>query len=549
MKPRIPCVALAAAAIIAGCGGGDGIDATQGEGSGAAGAEGSAEWLTTTEAGTKDVGALTWNLPYEPSSLDPTRASYFAENQVLTNLCEPLQQLQPDFTIKDHLAKASNPDPKTWKYELTEGPTFWDGSPVTAEDVAFSLERNMDPKNPSAWSFYFRNVDDVQVTGEREVTVKLKQPDYIFNSGLATAGGIVVKAEYAQAKGENFGSAKGGTMCSGPFKFTRWTPGDSIQITRNEEYWNDERRPKAKSFTFKWLPDDNSQTNAMTSGQIDGEYQVPYSALNRLKNSPAGKVYPGKTLIQFNLIAVDLDGPLGDPRVRRALSMAIDRQALAATAFNGLAEPSRTLVTKENYGYGKDVLDKHWEEVGEPKVDLEGAKALIKEAKPSGKVTFAYPTGGASYNDQVALAVQSAAKDIGLELELRGMPQDTYNAQLFDRASLIKSGIDMAETSWFIDVPEPLVMYEQFVPGVSVYNLGQWKNQEVIDLVNEARGTADETKRAELVAQMEKIVMQEMPWIPLVQTANLLFMNNKISGAPASFVQNYYPWAADIGGR
>jgi peptide/nickel transport system substrate-binding protein len=235
--------------------------------------------------------------------------------------------------------------------------------------------------------------------------------------------------------------------------------------------------------------------------------------------------------------------------VRRALSMAIDRQALANTAFNGAAEPSRTLVTHENYGYAKDVFDEHWDELGEPKVDVDGAKKLIEAAKPSGTVVFAYPTGGASYNDQVALAVQSAAKDIGLDLKLKGMPQDTYNAQLFDRAALLKSGIDMAETSWFIDVPEPLIMYEQFLPGVSVYNLGDWKNQQVIDLVDKASQTADETKRAEMVVEIEKIVDREMPWIPLVQTANLLFMNNRISGAPASFVQNYYPWAADIGGR
>jgi peptide/nickel transport system substrate-binding protein len=228
--------------------------------------------------------------------------------------------------------------------------------------------------------------------------------------------------------------------------------------------------------------------------------------------------------------------------------MAIDRRALANTAFNGAAEPSRTLVTRENYGYGKEVFDRHWNELGEPKVQVEEAKKLIQEAKPSGTVVFAYPTGGASYYDQVALAVQSAAKEIGLDLELRGMPQDTYNAQLFDRASLLKAGIDMAETSWFIDVPEPLVMYEQFLPGVSVYNLGNWKNQEVIDLVDKASQTADETKRAEMVVAAEKIVAQEMPWIPLVQTANVLYMNNRISGAPASFVQNYYPWAADIGG-
>lgn len=546
MKRESLSAAIAVAMLATGCGGG-GIDATK-EGP-AASQQDSTEWLTTTDAASKDVGEIKWNLPYEPASLDPIRASYFAENQVLTNLCEPLQQLQPDFSIKAGLATASNPKPTQWVYDLTEGAKFWDGSPVTAQDVAYSLQRNMNQETPSAWGFYYRNVDRVQATGDRQVTVTLKRPDYVFNAGMATAGGTIVKADYAKAQGEKLGSPKGGTMCSGPFTFDKWVPGDSLRIKRNEAYWNAERKAKASAVSFRWLPDDNSQTNALSSGAIDGEYQVPYSAIERLTSSQSGKVYKGRTLIQFNLIAVDLDGPLGDARVRRALSMAIDRNALAATAFNGAAEPSRSLVTKDNYGYGKAVFDRAWEARGAPKVDIEGAKRLIAEAKPSGTVVFAYPTGGASYNDQVALAVQAAAKKIGLDFELRGMPQDTYNAQLFDRQALIKAGIDIAETSWFIDVAEPLVMYEQFLPGVSVYNLGEWRNAQVIDLVDRASRTADETKRAELVVQAEKIVERELPWIPLVQTANVLYMNNRITGAPASFVQDYYPWAADIGGR
>lgn len=547
MRPTVVCAVAATAAILAGCGGSKGIDATKSGGSEAS--KGSASWLTTTKPASKEIGELKWNVPYEPSSLDPTRASYFAENQVLINLCETLQQLQPDFSIKDGLAKSSNPDPKKWVYDLAEGPKFWDGSPVTAEDVAFSLRRHMDKKSPSAWSFYYRNVTSVDVTGPQQVTVNLRKPDYLVNAGMATPGGTIIQAKYAKKQGKRLGTPQGGTMCSGPFKFDKWRAGDSIRIVRNDDYWKADKKAKASSVTFQWLADDNSQTNALTSGALDGEYQVPYSALQRLNSSQAGKVYTGKTLIQFDLIAVDLEGPLGDPRVRRALSMGIDRQALANTAFNGAAEPSRTLITKENYGYGKDVFDKRWEELGAPKVDIAGAKKLIQEAKPSGTVVFAYPTGGASYNDQVALAVQSAAKKIGLNFKLRGMPQDTYNAELFDRAALLKAGIDMAETSWFIDVPEPLVMYEQFLPGVSVYNLGNWKNQQVIDLVDKASQTADETERAKMVVEVEKIVEKEMPWIPLVQTANLLYMSNKISGAPASFVQNYYPWAGDVGGR
>ncbi len=530
----------------AGCGSGDAEQAPS-DAEPAAGAAAMEEWVSETEAGTKPIKALNWNLQSEPTSVDPIKSAYYSENQVLANMCESLLRLNPDYTTSPGLAKASNPSPKKWVYDVNPEARFWNGKPVTADDVAYSLNRNVDEELGSFWSFYYRNVDNIKVSGDDQVTVTLKRPDYVFAQGMATVAGAVVEEDYVRKQGKKLGTNSGGLMCTGPFEFDSWEPGSKITLKRNADYWIEDRRAEAETLTFRFLSDENSQTNALIGGTLDGEYQVPFSALSKLENTPSGTLYKGHSLIQYNLVVTNPEGPLSDARVRRALSMAIDREGIAATAFRGAAAPARTIVSQATYGYAKDTFAEAQEGYGSTEVDIEGAKKLLAEAKPSRPVIMGYPTGGAAYEEQVALAVESAAKEIGLPFTLKGIPTATYSTLFGDPK--VTEGLDLIETAWYLDVPEPLVMYQQFLPGVSLYNLSKYENDTVTRYVNEAIGTADPEERAQLVLKAEAQVQKDLPWIGVVQIANTLFMNNKVGGAPASFVQNYYPWAADIGGR
>lgn len=505
------------------------------------------DWVAETDPGTKPLDALNWNLQSEPTSVDPIKSANYAENQVLSNMCESLLRLNPDYTSSPGLAKASNPSPKKWVYDIDPAARFWNGKPVTAKDVAYSLNRNVDEKLGSFWSFYYTNVDDIKVSGDNQVTVSLKRPDYVFAQGMATVAGAVVEEEYAREQGKKLGTNSGGLMCSGPFKFDSWEPGSKITLKRNADYWIEDRRAKAETLTFRFLADDNSQANALIGGTLDGEYQVPFSAVNKLQTSSSGKIYKGQSLIQYNLVVTTPKGPLSDSRVRRALSMAIDRNGIAKTAFAGAAAPARTIVSQATYGYAKDTFAQAQEGYGGTTVDIDGAKKLLAEAKPSRPVIMGYPTGGAAYQTQVALAVESAAKKIGLPFKLKGIPNATYSTLFGDPK--VTEGLDLIETPWYLDIPEPLVMYEQFLPGASLYNLSKYEHPTVTKYVNQAIGTEDPEERAQLVLKVEAQVQEDLPWIGIVQIANTLYMSNKIGGAPASFVQNYYPWAADVGGR
>jgi peptide/nickel transport system substrate-binding protein len=134
------------------------------------------------------------------------------------------------------------------KVVLTVRPsvTFWDGSPMAAEDVAFSLNRNLDPKLGGYFASFWHNVGSVAATGASEVTITLKRPDVLFWKTLAMAGDAVSSKAYVEQQGKIYGTPNGGLMCTGPFKLESWRPGQSVVITRHDGYWNPELRPKAK---------------------------------------------------------------------------------------------------------------------------------------------------------------------------------------------------------------------------------------------------------------------------------------------------------------
>ena len=200
---------------------------------------------TRTPAPTGEADLITWGLGKEPSNLDPVRSNDYFINEVLVNACDDLFRLDPDFSVSNGLAVSkSQPDPTTIVYGIRPGVVFWDGKPLTAEDVAYSLSRNLDPAAKSSWTRYYNSVLAIEATGPLEVTVKLKRPDVLFNAAMATAAGAVVQKAQAEANHGVIGTPQVMPMCTGPFKLVHWTPGTSIELARNEQYWDPGHRPR-----------------------------------------------------------------------------------------------------------------------------------------------------------------------------------------------------------------------------------------------------------------------------------------------------------------
>lgn len=508
--------------------------------------------VSSVPKATGDVASVTWNLQFgEPTSLDWLHAFDYSENTVVANMCESLLRLDPDFKIVPGLASSYEALPKSapTKYvmNLRKGVTFWDGRPMTAADVIYSLERNLDPKVGSYWAATYQYVKSIQQTGPDQVTIFMKRPDALFSEFLALPTAGVGEKAYIQSKGSSYGTPDGGVMCTGPYEFVKWNKGDSIVLKRNPHYWDPTLQPKVGTLKFTFLSDDASATSALVSGEVDGEYDVPLSGLNQLKSSSVGKFYSGPGLQALEIGIASLKGGLKNQLIRQALTKVIDYQGIVKTVLQGTGEPIPTLVSPATYdGYAQSVWQQGLKQVPPAQQNLAQAKALVKQAggPPKQAIVIAYRPSNQLYT-QVLDSLQSNAAQVGIKIVLRGIPDSTY-ANLFDDPKA-RAGLDGLITLNYTDVPDPLEFYTQIaIPNVPE-NFDGYDNKQVVNLLAQARESGDPTTRAQLTVQAQTLMTKQVVWIPIVGINTRLFMNNRITGAPSTFDYLYYPWAADLG--
>ena len=192
----------------------------------------------TTAAGSKAVDKIVWGVYRETNSLDPIYAFDYPENTVLAVLCEQLLVQSADGAIGPGLATLTYPDSTTLVFDLKSGVTFWDGNPMTPDDVVYSLQRNTIASLGGFYGAVFTNVKSITVTGASQVTITLSKPDYWLADELAATPGWIVEKKYVEAKGKDFGSPTGGVMCTGSYKLQSCKPGDVLSVVRNDNYWN-----------------------------------------------------------------------------------------------------------------------------------------------------------------------------------------------------------------------------------------------------------------------------------------------------------------------
>lgn len=332
----LPVAALAAIGLVAACSGPPKGDGSQ---------KGASFKLSAgTPAAAGELDSFTWAVYAEPPTLDYISAFDYPANTILSNVCESLMRWTPQLTTAPGLAeKATNPNDLTWVYDLRAGVRFHDGGTMTADDVVHSLGRQMDPQNGAAWNSNFSNVEAITKTGPLQVTVKLKQPDSQFPQYMATAAGAVSSKAGVEKAGEDYGTT-GSLDCTGPFKLGTWNKGQSIELQRFDGYWGAKAKSAKAVFTF--LTDPNARTNALLSGEADGGYLIPTESYDRLRASGAGTLYFGEGLSTVNVNVTSMKGALGDVRVRRALSLALDRRGFVKAGLGGAGTVTSSLTTK-----------------------------------------------------------------------------------------------------------------------------------------------------------------------------------------------------------
>lgn len=497
----------------------------------------------TTPPAKGELDSFTWATYAEPPTLDYIQAFDYPQNTILSNVCESLMRWTPQLTLAPGLAeKAANPDPTTWVYDLRSGVHFHDGTVMTADDVVYSLSRQTNPDNAAAWAQVFQNVDSITKTGPLQVTVKLKQPDSQFPQYMATAAGVVAAKAGVEAAGKDYGTT-GGLDCTGPFKLGTWAKGQSLELQRFDDYWG--TKAKSKKVVFSFLTDSSARTNAMLTGDVDGGYLIPTESYDRLKKNGPGTLYFGEGLSTVNVNVTNMQGALGDVRVRQALSLALDRSGFVKTGLAGSGTVTGSLTTKAAWGSAPDDVRKSaFDGLTPTTQDIDKAKALVKEAGASGKtLVMATSTIGQDVS-LLATAVQAAGTRIGLDIQLKTIAPNAFTALFTDAKA--REGIDMFPETYYDSITDPLDLLVNFRTG-AYQNFAGYSDKAYDDLVDQATAEYDPAKRGAIEAKLQQAASQQLLWIPVAEWPTAVFLNKRITGAPTTISYMYYPWAADVG--
>ncbi|MEU6127143.1 ABC transporter substrate-binding protein [Streptomyces sp. NPDC047123] len=490
-----------------------------------------------------DIDSFTWALYAEPPTLDYTVAFDYPQNMVLSNVCESLLRWTPELTTAPGLARrTTHPDPTTWVYDLRAGVRFHSGGTMGADDVVYSLERQRDPDNAAAWAQVFQNVTSVRRTGPLQVTVRLKKPDSQFPQYMASAAGVVASKAGVEAAGKDYGTS-GGLACTGPFELGTWHKGQSIELDRFDGYWG--RRAKSGKVVFRFLPDASARTNALLSGEADGGYLIPTESYDRLRGSGVGKLYFGEGLSTVNVAVTNLRGALGDLRVRRALSLALDRSGFVQVGLGGAGTPTGSPTTRATWaGAPERTRKRAFAGLRPGRPDIARAKALVKKAGATGRTLTVATSSIGQDVSLLATAVQDAGTRIGLDIRLKSIAPNAFTALFTDPGA--RKGIDMFPLTYYGSITDPLDVLTNFRSGAYL-NFAGHRDPAYDRLVDRATALDDPRERLAVEARLQRRAARQLPWIPVAEWPTAVFLNDRITGAPTSISYMYHPWAADVG--
>jgi len=504
--------------------------------------------VTTTAAGTKPVPSVTWALYRDVNTLDPDFAFDDPENTAVTLMCESLLRQAPDGSVGPGLATLAIPTPTTYVFTLRPGVKFWDGNPVTPADVVFSITRQMDPKVGGFYQAMFTRVQLVQATGANQVTITLKQPDYWLEGELSSIPGIVLERSFVEKEGKNYGAPGGSIMGTGAFMLKSWNTANGVVAIPNPHYWDASvKTPLVQQIVLRGFAGTASLSSGLLTGSIQGSYPTDLATLLQLQQSGAVKVYQGRCGSTDALVICSFKGALGDVRVRQALSLALDRQAVIDSVYHGAAQLPRWLANPGTFGYGQSVFSAAYDSSPAMKQDVAKAKQLIQQAGAAGTTITIGMSSGMPRSVGDAAAYQAAGEAIGLNVKFRAVSPANFINFFIDPK--FREGVDAFPTTNYGDYADPAALLKTVVLPDGSQNFSGFSDPKTTSLLDQARSTADPDQRASLVAKAEEAVAQQLPWIPTVQPNIVLVLGKGLTGAVPTFSYMFAPWANQLGGR
>jgi peptide/nickel transport system substrate-binding protein len=479
---------------------------------------------------------LTVGLANEVTSVDPHFHLYTPNMNVADHLYNRLIERSDTMRMMPALALSWRAvDERTWEFKLRPGVTFHDGSPFTADDVAFTIERIPQVKDsPGPFTPLTRTIKAVEVVDPLTVRFKMVQPYPLLPNDLALVP-IVSKRAAQGATTADFNTGKA-AIGTGPYKLVRFVRGDHIDLVRNDSYWG--KKPQVQNLTFKILTNDATRVAALLSGDVQAIDSVPVNDIKRLSSSPDLTVVQ-RAAARFVFLRVDVareqspfvtdkegkplpHNPFKDARVRQVLAKAIDRDLIRARVMEGASFPTVQIMLPG--------LPGHMDGMKAEPADVEGAKKLLAEAGyPNGFGVTLHGTNNRYVQDQQILqALAQMFSRIGIATKVEAMPASVF----FPRNTRKEFTLSMAgwstETGELAGTLRPLVATRNPEKGNGTVNASGYSNPNVDQLIDKAMGTLEDAERDGLLKQAATIALNEQAIIPLHNQLNVWAMRKPI---------------------
>ena len=480
-------------------------------------------------------GTLTYARYADSLFLDPVLNDANVDIWILTNLYDTLLQPSPDGKgVVPGLAESYevSADGLTFTLKLRSGIKFSDGSPITPQDVKWSLDRASNPKN-GIWNFTLVSLDSVEAQGADGVVLHLKHPDPTLAPALATFNTAILPQKPFEASPGATDEEKAKVFAehpigSGPFMFESWQRGTELVITRNPHYWqlgeDGKPLPYLDKVRFPIIPDDATRILKLQAGEVDGAEFIPYARVGELRNDPNLDMilFPSTrvTLLGLNIRPTLKNGAkniLSDVKVRQALNYAIDKNALIkivtfdvgapTTSFMSSATP---LVTDNGPAYPYDV---------------EKAKALLKEAGVEGAELTSIQLAGSADETAILSTIQQMWAQVGVKLNLEQLDNATRTARYRD------ADFQMRVSPWTDDINDPSEITSYFAYSPLIQSLhGGFEDKKLNELFEKSQQEMNKDKRAGMYKEIQDIYMQAAPIVFLYQSAYPVALRKNVKG-------------------
>jgi len=487
------------------------------------------------------VQELVWNIGADSKTIDPGLNGSVDGGHIINNTFEGLMR-EIDGKLEPAMAESYevSEDGLTWTFKIREGAKWSDGQQVTAHDFADEWTRVADPLTASeyAWIYDEAGLESWKAVDDMTFEVKLVAPAPYFLGLTAFYTFFPARMDMIEAGGSDGAWAFNPetAVSNGPFHLETYTAGDKLTLVPNEHYWRRDE-VKLERITGLMIVDAATSLTGYESGQIHVIDEMPNAEIPRLlAEDPTFMILPqdGTYYYSFNTKVK----PLDDIRVRKALSLAIDRQAIVDTVTKGGQVPAHSMIPGNHLDANGDVFNQVTGNYGiaYDSSKVEEAKALLAEAGYENGEGF--PTLEVMYNTNeghknIAEAVQEMWKaNLGIDVTLANQEwavfQDTRK----------QANFQICRAGWIGDYSDPMTYLGMFLPG-AVYNYPQWDSEEYGQLLEDSK-TAEGQARFDLLYAADKLLSESYANMPIYYYTNPVMVSDNVGGWESTTRSTWY---------